>query len=149
MTVSVKSEYWVENFTTVTFDFLECETYFARSEADMTIQTGTYSEELTFIYGVDTSLTIAWDKFSYTTIPCLVPLYEVTCTGPDGLAFRVNLDGTYEYFGNFLSMCSFFNYNFEDEITLESITIEGTNLENNFKGDYTFEIVGSSSVHDG
>ena len=37
MIVDVKSEYWKESFTEATFLFLECEAYFVRSNADLTI----------------------------------------------------------------------------------------------------------------
>ena len=72
----------------------------------------------------------------------------MTCTGPDGFALRVNFDGSYEYFGNSLSMCSFFDYNIGDDLSLESITINGAYVEDSFKGDYQFEIEGLSEVHD-
>ena len=46
--VDIRSEYWEENLVTVTFEFLECEAYYYRSGADVSISTHSHTSDLIF-----------------------------------------------------------------------------------------------------
>ena len=145
MLITVRSEYWEEDLVTATFEYLECEEYFHRAGAELAMSVHAHATDLTLDLASDASKTIAWDPFSYDQIPCTVSQYSVTCTGPDAKQYRIDSDGTVDEFGQTGSQCGYFRY--EEAFTLHAITVDASDIDGSFHGDYQFEIQGFSDAH--
>ena len=49
MSIDIRSDYWEENYITASFEFIDCESYYYRSEENInvTMSTNSYSKDLT------------------------------------------------------------------------------------------------------
>ena len=84
MTITMRSDYHEEVYTTAKFVPVQCEEHYICSGADMSMTTNSYSTDLALNLTLTTSAkNITWEPFTYVYNPCDVPEYTVTCTGPD------------------------------------------------------------------
>ena len=146
LTITIRSDYHEETYTTATFQPVQCESYYVSSAADMSMVSNSFSPDLVLDLTTSPSAkNITWEPFTYVHNTCAVPQYTVTCTGPDLLQYRLNTDGTFDDFGNVDSLCSKLDY--QHALAHHSITVDGSVMDDSFLGDYSFDIEGSSSLH--
>ena len=74
LTISIRSDYHEETYTTATFQPVPCESYYITSGADLSMVANSYSPDLALNLTLTTSSkNITWEPFTYVHNTCTVP----------------------------------------------------------------------------